>query len=91
MTLKLGVIADDYTGATDISVALLKEGIGWGNMPRPMVIEDIERGTLVELDLPEKTGAIYSLSALWRRDTRLGPASNWLIDAMRERLAACPA
>ena len=27
MTLKLGVIADDYTGATDISVTLLNEGM----------------------------------------------------------------
>ncbi|XUU59810.1 LysR family transcriptional regulator [Erythrobacter sp. HA6-11] len=71
--------------------ALLKEGIGWGNMPRPMVVDDLANGALVELDLPEKPGAVYRFSALWRRDTRLGPATSWLIDAMRERLAQCPA
>ena len=70
--------------------SLLKQGIGWGNMPRHMVADDLASGALVELDLPEKPGADYQLSALWRRDTRLGPAANWLIDAMREKLAGCP-
>ena len=31
---------------------LLKQGIGWGNMPRHQVVEDLREGTLVELDLP---------------------------------------
>ncbi len=69
--------------------ALLKEGIGWGNMPRHMVADDIAQGRLLSLDLPEKPGTAYILSALWRRDVRLGPATSWLIDAMRERLAQC--
>lgn len=66
--------------------SLLKEGLGWGNMPREMVAEDLCEGRLVELDLPEKPGDRYTLSALWRRDTRLGPATSWLIDAFREAL-----
>ena len=70
--------------------ALLKEGIGWGNMPRPMVLEDLAQGKLVELDLPEKPGTIYELAALWRRDARPGPATSWIIDAMRDALAQCP-
>lgn len=69
--------------------ALLKEGIGWGNMPRPMVAGDLERGALVELDLPERPGTDYHLSALWRRDRRPGPATSWLIDTFRETLATC--
>lgn len=69
--------------------ALLKEGIGWGNMPRPMVAADLASGALVELDLPEKPGANYDLSALWRRDARPGPATSWLIDTFRETLASC--
>src|SRR5215472_8394378 len=32
---------------------LLREGIGWGYMPEPMVRDDIERGRLVWLDMPE--------------------------------------
>lgn len=70
--------------------ALLREGIGWGNMPRHMVRADLANGALVELDLPEKPGADYILYALWRRDARLGPATSWLIDAFRARLAKCP-
>ena len=70
--------------------ALLKEGIGWGNMPRHTVAEDIARGRLCELDLPEKPGAQYTLSAVWRRDDRPGPATSWLIDAFRDRLSRCP-
>lgn len=69
--------------------ALLKEGIGWGNMPRHTVSDDLAAGRLCELDLPEKPGANYTLSALWRRDARPGPATSWLIDAIRERLAKC--
>lgn len=69
---------------------LLKQGIGWGNMPRHQVVEDLREGTLVELDLPEKPGAHYTLSATWRRDARPGPATSWVIDAMRDALAQCP-
>ena len=68
--------------------SLLKEGLGWGNMPREMVAGDLEAGLLVELDLPEKPGDNYTLAALWRRDTRLGPATSWLIDAFRDGLQA---
>jgi DNA-binding transcriptional LysR family regulator len=32
---------------------LLKEGIGWGNMPEAMVREDLDVGRLVRLDIPE--------------------------------------
>jgi DNA-binding transcriptional LysR family regulator len=66
--------------------ALLREGLGWGNMPRAMVAADLASGALVALDLPEKPGAHYTLNALWRRDTRLGPAASWLVDAFREGL-----
>lgn len=67
--------------------SLLIEGLGWGNMPRHMIAGDLAAGRLVELDLPEKPGTKYRLSALWRRDCRLGPAASWLIDAFREGLA----
>jgi len=60
------------------------------NMPRHQVAEDLREGTLVELDLPEKPGAHYTLSATWRRDARPGPATSWVIDAMRDALAQCP-
>lgn len=67
--------------------ALLKEGIGWGNMPAYAVREDIATGRLVRLDLPERPGAFYTLSAIWRRDAPPGPAARWLIESMCELLA----
>lgn len=67
---------------------LLREGLGWGNMPRAMVAGDLASGALIALDLPERPGERYTLSALWRRDARLGPAASWLIDAFRTQLAS---
>jgi DNA-binding transcriptional LysR family regulator len=59
---------------------LLKEGIGWGNMPEPMVREDLEARRLVHLDVPDCKGGAYRLQALYRTDTPPGPAGSWLID-----------
>ncbi|MBT0669931.1 LysR family transcriptional regulator [Novosphingobium profundi] len=65
---------------------LLREGIGWGSMPRDAVREDLANGTLVELDLPERGRMAYPLMALWRRDSRPGPAALWVLEELRERL-----
>lgn len=64
---------------------LLKEGIGWGNMPIPMVEEDIAAGRLVRLDLPDRTGGAYRFDAIYRTDTPPGPAGSWLIARLREQ------
>lgn len=80
LTWRLGDLGAKHT--------LLREGLGWGNMPRAMVADDLDAGRLVALDLPEKPGTPYGLSALWRRGARNGPATRWLINAFRDRLAA---
>ena len=66
---------------------LLKEGIGWGNMPAPMVQEDIESGRLVHLDLPDAKGGVYSLEAIYRADTPPGPAAAWLIARFQSQVS----
>ncbi len=58
---------------------LLREGIGWGNLPEPMVREDLASGRLVVLDLPDCRGGPYRLQAIHRTDTPPGPAGSWLI------------
>jgi DNA-binding transcriptional LysR family regulator len=58
---------------------LLKAGIGWGNMPLPMVAEDLQTGRLVRLDLPDARGGAYGLEAIYRTDAPPGPAAAWLI------------
>ena len=58
---------------------LLREGIGWGYMPEPIVREDIERDRLVRLDVPEYKDGFLRLHAVYRTDTPPGPAASWLI------------
>jgi DNA-binding transcriptional LysR family regulator len=77
----------------DLSVkhALLREGIGWGNMPVPMVESDLENGSLVSLDLPEGRGGNYRLAGIYRSDTPLGPAGSWLLKRFSEQATTMPA
>ncbi|MBN8830998.1 MAG: LysR family transcriptional regulator [Sphingomonadales bacterium] len=58
--------------------ALLREGIGWGNMPLPMIEGDLVAGTLVRLALPDQPGGLYRFHALHRPDAPPGPAASWL-------------
>jgi len=58
---------------------LLKEGIGWGYMPEPMVRDDVEAGRLVHLDIAEYKHGFLRLHAIYRSDTPPGPAASWLI------------
>ncbi|MDB5609250.1 MAG: LysR family transcriptional regulator [Bradyrhizobium sp.] len=62
---------------------LLKAGIGWGNMPKPMVQEDLDSGRLVELDLPDAKSGAYRLDAIYRTDAPPGPAAAWLIARLK--------
>ena len=59
--------------------ALLLAGIGWGNMPEPMVHADLAAGRLKRLELPEWLGGFYPLHAIHRTDTPPGPAAAWLV------------
>ena len=69
--------------------ALLREGIGWGNMPEHVVDADIAAGRLVRLKVPEAPGVAYTFHAMWRRDCPTGPARSWLLDAFKARLEKC--
>jgi len=60
--------------------ALLREGIGWGNMPLPMIEPDLVAGTLIHLHMPDHPGGTYRFAGVWRRDTPPGPAASWLLD-----------
>ncbi|WP_269715358.1 LysR family transcriptional regulator [Caulobacter sp. NIBR2454] len=62
--------------------ALLREGIGWGNMPLPMIEADLMAGTLLRLAMPDHQGGTYRFAGIWRRDTPPGPAASWLLDQL---------
>jgi DNA-binding transcriptional LysR family regulator len=77
----LGVIGTQTWRLADLGSKhmLLKEGIGWGYMPEPMVREDLEAGRLVQLDMREWKNGSIRLHAIHRTDTSPGPAGSWLI------------
>jgi DNA-binding transcriptional LysR family regulator len=60
--------------------ALLREGIGWGNMPLPMIEADLTAGTLVQLAMPDHVGGTYRFSGIWCRAKPPGPAATWLLE-----------
>jgi DNA-binding transcriptional LysR family regulator len=64
--------------------ALLLAGMGWGNMPKPMVSDDLKRGRLVELKIEMAGEPVYPFHTVYRNDAPPGPAGSWLM----ERLAA---
>ena len=67
-------------------LALLRAGLGWGNMPLAMVEEDLANGRLVALDLPDFVPLDYGMSAFWQATHPPGPAGQWIIDAIEERM-----
>lgn len=73
LSLKTWHVAD--LGAKHV---LLRAGLGWGNMPEPMVREDIAAGKLVVLQLAEGRAHDYPFILIHRADALPGPAARWL-------------
>mgnify|MGYP002141590272 CR=1 FL=1 len=53
--------------------ALLLAGLGWGNMPKPMINEDLKRGRLVALKVETPVELTYPFHTVYRSDTPPGP------------------
>jgi DNA-binding transcriptional LysR family regulator len=62
--------------------ALLLAGMGWGNMPKPMVNDDLKRGRLVELRIETPNELVYPFNTVHRSDTPPGPAASWLMERL---------
>ena len=65
--------------------ALLLAGLGWGNMPEPIVAEDLRTGRLVRLALAAGGSGQYPFQAIYRLETALGPATSWLLQRLRDQ------
>ncbi|WP_419816340.1 LysR family transcriptional regulator [Glacieibacterium sp.] len=65
--------------------ALLREGIGWGNMPLPLIQPDLVAGTLVRLAMPDHPGGNYRFYGIFRRAAPPGPAASWLLQQFVEQ------
>jgi DNA-binding transcriptional LysR family regulator len=59
-------------GNLGANLALLREGIGWGSMPLPMVQDDLAAGRLVRLAMPDETSVSYRMSGIYRSDVPPG-------------------
>jgi DNA-binding transcriptional LysR family regulator len=70
--------------------AMLRAGLGWGNLPGHVARPDLARGRLVRI----RPGAWADdehrihLAAVYRRDTTLGPAHRWVLDQLPTLCAA---
>ena len=89
-----GVVSPSTWRLADLSTkyAFLRDGVGWGNMPRHMVSSDLEDGTLVSIDVEGMLPMGYSLTmaAFHRAVEPPGPAGRWLIDDLKVRYAQEP-
>jgi DNA-binding transcriptional LysR family regulator len=62
--------------------ALLLAGMGWGNMPKPMVNDDLKRARLVELEIETPGELVYPFHTVHRSNTPPGPAASWLMERL---------
>ena len=78
-----GVFSPSTWRLADLSTkyAFLKDGVGWGSMPRHMVESDIAVGSLVLLNVREDFA--LTMSACYRASAPPGPAGRWFIDHLK--------
>jgi DNA-binding transcriptional LysR family regulator len=83
-----GVFAYRTWRLTDVRTkhALMREGLGWGGLPRWLVADDLASGRLVELDLEPYSEVRAPLYAMHRADRSPKPAAAWLIDQFKRQL-----
>jgi DNA-binding transcriptional LysR family regulator len=73
----------DFSSRLDYRLA----GFGWCHMPWHMVHEHIRAGRLKRLEIRQSEGLTMAIHVVRQRGTRPGPASRWLIEDVRKRLA----
>lgn len=66
--------------------ALLRAGLGWGNLPEHLVRDDLRTGRLVTIRVEawgQDEHKLY-LSAVYRGDVTFGPAHRWLLAQLEQ-------
>jgi DNA-binding transcriptional LysR family regulator len=61
-------------------------GFGWCHMPWHMVRDHIDSGRLKQLEISQSEGLTMPIHVVRQRGTRLGPASQWLLANLKDRL-----
>jgi len=87
--LRGGIYSERIWRFADLGTRLeyLLAGFGWCHMPLHLVEDLIERGQLTRLSLVQGEGFTLPLHVVRQSGQRLGRASQWFIDDIRERLA----
>lgn len=70
--------------------ALLRAGLGWGNLPEALVRDDLANGHLVRLLLAEQAETHYPLYLIQRTDSPPGAAGRWLMQRFAEHQPDLP-
>ncbi|CCV15669.1 LysR family transcriptional regulator [Mesorhizobium sp. STM 4661] len=83
-----GVFAYRTWRLTDVRTkhTLMREGLGWGGLPRWLIADDLASGRLVELDLEPFREVRSPLYAMHRADRSPKPAAAWMIDQFKRQL-----
>jgi DNA-binding transcriptional LysR family regulator len=86
-----GVYSPSTWRLADLSTkyAFLKDGVGWGSMPRHMVESDLAKGALIKLDA--RADFALTMSAFYRASAPPGPAGRWLVDYLKGLSGEVPA
>ncbi|QPC91423.1 LysR family transcriptional regulator [Mesorhizobium sp. INR15] len=67
---------------------LMREGLGWGGLPRWLIAEDLAKGRLVELDLEPFKEVSSPMFAMHRSDRSPKPAAAWLVEQFKRELGS---
>jgi DNA-binding transcriptional LysR family regulator len=65
--------------------AMLRAGLGWGNLPDHTARADLASGALVKIQPEGWTVETVPLYAIHRNDTTFGPAHKWLLEGLASR------
>lgn len=63
--------------------AMMRDGLGWGGLPRWLVADDLASGRLVALDVEVYPEMWAPMFAMHRADRSPGPAAVWLVDHLK--------
>lgn len=84
----IGVLADHTWRVADTAtkLAIIRAGLGWGNLPRSLVEADIRSGALVHLEFAEwgPNSIRASLYTIIRSDSPPGRAGKWLLQLLQD-------
>lgn len=89
LTPDQGVLSPRTWRVADLATkhAMIRGGLGWGNLPEHMASDDLAAGRLQRLrpETWDDDEHVLAIAAIHRRGTALGPAHRWLVAELGRR------